>query len=192
LRYHSSKHSSGECKKGGSANEAHHHALDVSRHHGVHAGFGRLGFRWQDPPDTQRFVDDEEQTFVFADCGDFEVRSDYTVEGAITTFYDSSGNPDYYKMHLIFHDFFYSTENPDEGFAETNVESLVVDASSDTEVTVSGLQYHVTMPGEGIVLVGAGILRFDTETGEVVFEGGPHQLESADTDKVCAAFEAWE
>jgi hypothetical protein len=144
------------------------------------------------PPDTQRFVDDEVQTFLFADCGDFEVRSDFTVEGTITTFYDSSGNPDYYKMHLIFHDFFYSTENPDEGFAETNVESLVVDASSDAEVTVSGLQYHVTLPGEGIVLVGAGTLRFDTETGEIDFEGGPHQLESGDTDEVCAAFGALE
>lgn len=144
------------------------------------------------PPDTQRFVDDEVQTFVFANCGDFEVRSDFTVEGAITTFYDSSGNPDYYKMHLIFHDFFYSTENPDEGFAETNAESLVVDAPSDAEVKVSGLQYHVTIPGEGLVLVGAGTLRFDTETGEVVFEGGPHQLESLDTGEVCAAFEALE
>ena len=145
------------------------------------------------PPDRQRFVDDEEQTDVFADCGDFEVRSDFTVEGAITTFYDSSGNPDYYKMHLIFHDFFYSTENPDEGFAETNVVSLVsLDASGDTELKVSGLQYHVTIPGEGLVLVGAGTLRFDTETGEVVFEGGPHSLESDDTDKVCAAFDELE
>jgi len=142
------------------------------------------------PPDTQRFVDDEVQTFVFADCGAFEVRSDYTIEGAITTFYDSSGNPDYYKMHLIFHDFFYSTENPEEGFAETNVERLVVDASSDTEVKVSGLQYHVTLPSVGLVIVGAGTLRFDTETGEVVFEGGPHQLESGETDELCAAFEA--
>jgi hypothetical protein len=144
------------------------------------------------PPDTQRFVDGEVQTFVFAECGDFEVRSDFTVEGVITTFYDSSGNPDYYKVHVIFHDFFYSTENPDEGFAETDVESQLVDASSDALVKVSGVRYHLTMPGEGLVLVGAGTLRFDTETGEIVFEGGPGQLESGDTDEVCAAFEALE
>jgi hypothetical protein len=144
------------------------------------------------PPDTERFVDDEVQTFVFADCGDFEVRSDYTVEGVMTTFYDSSGNPDYYRVHIIFHDFFYSTDNPDEGFAETDVESLLIDASSDAEVKVSGVRYHLTIPGEGLVLVGAGTLRFDTETGDIVFQGGPGQLESRDTDEVCAAFEALE
>ena len=85
----------------------------------------------------------------------------------MTTFYDSSGNPDYYKVQVIFHDYFYSMENPDEGFAETDIESLLVDASSDADVKVSGLEYHLTMPGEGLVLVGAGILRFDTETGEL-------------------------
>jgi hypothetical protein len=50
------------------------------------------------PPDTRSFVDDEVQTFVFADCGDFEVLSDFTIEGEITTLYDSSGNPEYYKV----------------------------------------------------------------------------------------------
>jgi hypothetical protein len=50
------------------------------------------------PPDTESFVDDEVQAFVFAGCGDFEVRSDFTVEGEITTLYDSSGNPYYYKV----------------------------------------------------------------------------------------------
>jgi hypothetical protein len=127
----------GSARKGGSANEAHDHTIDVNCRPGAHVGVSRLGFHWQDPPDTQRFVDDEVQTFVIADCGDFEVRSDFTVEGTITTFYDSSGNPDYYKVLVIFHDFFYSTENPEEGFAETDLERQVVDASSDTLVSLS-------------------------------------------------------
>jgi hypothetical protein len=38
---------------------------------------------------------------------------------------------------VIFHDFFYSTENPEEGFAETDLERQVVDASSDTLVSLS-------------------------------------------------------
>jgi hypothetical protein len=104
----------------------------------------------------------------------------------ITTFYDRAGNPDYAKVHLVFHDFFYNSEKPGEGFAETNAVNVVIDLPSELEESASGVQYHVTVPGEGLVLIGAGRLVFD-EAKAVVFEGGPHQLLSGDTEKLCKA-----
>jgi hypothetical protein len=42
------------------------------------------------------------------------------------------------------------------------------------------------VPGGGAVLLQAGRLVFD-DAGDVVFEAGPHQVLSGDTDKLCEA-----
>jgi hypothetical protein len=136
--------------------------------------------------ERERFQFEETGNFI-ADCGAFQVLNDFVAEGQTITFSDSAGNQDYSKVHILFHDFFYSSETG-EGFAETNSVSVVLDASGG-EVTASGLSYHVTVPGEGLVLLDAGRLKFD-ESGEVVFEAGPHQARSGDTDKLCDAFVA--
>jgi hypothetical protein len=54
------------------------------------------------------------------------------------------------------------------------------------EETSMGLSYHVTGPGEGLVLLQAGRLEVN-DAGEVVFEAGPHQVLNEDTDKLCEA-----
>jgi hypothetical protein len=120
-----------------------------------------------------------------ADCGGFDVLTDYVLDIRSLVFLDSAGNEDFARVHLTFHDFFYNSETG-EGFAETNTGNNVIDLPSGAEVTSMGLSYHVTVPSEGLVLLQAGRLEFD-EAGEVVFVAGPHQVLEEDFDKLCEA-----
>jgi hypothetical protein len=126
-----------------------------------------------------------EETQVVADCGDFEVRTDVVLDIRAIVFFDDEGNADFARSHVQIHDFYYNSDTG-EGFAETEVSNSVVDLPSEEEITSVGLRYHVTVPGEGLVLVDVGRLEFD-ENGEVVFAAGPHQVEEEDFDKLCAA-----
>jgi hypothetical protein len=130
-----------------------------------------------------------EGTELVANCGDFgydfDVLTDYVLDLQIITFYDSAGNADYQRVQYTVHDFYYNSVTG-EGFAETESGHSLVDLPSEDEVTAQGLSYRVTVPGGGVVLLQAGRLVFD-EAGNVVFEAGPHQVLSGDTDKLCEA-----
>jgi hypothetical protein len=130
-------------------------------------------------------TDQFEGTEFIADCGDFDVLTDFVLDIRELVFFDSAGNEDFARVHLTFHDFFYNSETG-EGFAETNTGNNVIDLPSGAEVTSMGLSYHVTVPGEGVVLLQAGRLEFD-EAGNVVFVAGPHQVLEEDFDKLCEA-----
>jgi hypothetical protein len=127
----------------------------------------------------------EEGTEFIADCGDFDVLTDFVLDLATITFFDSAGNPDYARVHYTFHDFYYNSETG-KGFAETESGNNLIDLPGENEVTSAGLSYRVTVPGGGAVLLQAGRLVFD-DAGDVVFEAGPHQVLSGDTDKLCEA-----
>jgi hypothetical protein len=135
------------------------------------------------PPEVLTFH--EEGTEFIADCGDFDVLTDFELDLRVIVFFDDEGNEDFARLHFAFHDFFYNSVTG-EGFPETNSTNNLVDLQTGNEITSEGLSYHVTVPGEGVVLLQAGRLVFD-EAGEVVFEAGPHQVLNEDTDKLCEA-----
>ena len=47
---------------------------------------------------------------------------------------------------------------------------------NEETVTTIGSLYRITIPGQGIVAQDTGIITFDSVTGEVLFEGGPHEI----------------
>jgi hypothetical protein len=130
-------------------------------------------------------LEPETGTELIAECGEFEVLTDFVVDGQSTIFFDSDGNPDYARVHLRFVDFFYRSDTG-VGFTEHDHSNILIDLPSGEEVTSSGVSYRVTVPGEGVVLLQAGRLVFD-EAGEVVFQAGPHQVLNEDTEKLCEA-----
>jgi hypothetical protein len=142
-------------------------------------------------PETQTFH--QEGTDVVANCGGFKVLTDFEEDVRVTTFFDSAGNPDYARVQEHFQDFFYNSKTG-EGFAETDTLTAEFDLSrkgeiSEREITsIIGLAYHVTVPGEGVVLLDAGNLLYDAK-GHLVFEAGHHQIlgSDADTEKLCEA-----
>src|SRR5215211_262202 len=99
----------------------------------------------------------EKGTDLIADCGNFEVLTDFVVDGHSTIFFDSAGVPDYARAHLRFVDFYYNSETR-EGFTEHEHSNTLIDLPSGDEVTSSGVSYRVTVPGEGVVLLEAGRL----------------------------------
>jgi hypothetical protein len=127
-----------------------------------------------------------EGTDFVADCGAFDVLTDFEVDTREFLFFDNEGNEDFFRLHEHFHDFFYNSMTG-EGFAETDTVNYVRDFKSGTE-SLSGLFYHVTVPGEGVVLLDAGTLVADAE-GNLVLEAGHHQIlgSNPDTEKLCAA-----
>jgi hypothetical protein len=124
-----------------------------------------------------------EATGVIANCGDFMVLDDYELDVRTTTFFDRAGNPDSVRVQEQFRDFFYNSKTG-EGFAET---STLVFFRTLESYAVVGVGIHVTVPGEGVVLLDAGRLIVD-EDG-IVFEAGQHQIlgGNPDTEKFCAA-----
>jgi hypothetical protein len=120
----------------------------------------------------------------------FTVLFDWEIDGRILTYFDSAGNPDYARAHVISHDFVYSTENPEEGFAEIESENFLIDFPSENVASIvatSGLRFRLTVPGEGVVLLSAGRLVF--RPGEGVFVAGPQPV-LEDYLRVCEVFAA--
>jgi hypothetical protein len=125
------------------------------------------------------------------DNGIFAVLFDWEIDGRILTYFDSAGNPDYARAHVISHDFVYSTDNPEEGFAEIEVENNLIDFPSKNVASIvatSGLDFRLTVPGEGVVLLRAGRLAFD-QGGRVFFQAGPRPV-LEDYLRVCEVFAA--
>jgi hypothetical protein len=86
-----------------------------------------------------------------------------------------------FETHLVIHNNYKATiTNLATGFAYTDnsawMEVLHFNELGDLEtVTVIGGFFHITIPGQGIVAHDTGIITFNPFTGEVLFEGGPHE-----------------
>ena len=117
----------------------------------------------------------------------FDIRDDFVQQGTMTTFYDSNGDDVRYRFHFRYVDRFYNSETGKEYTATTANTIDFVDAQSG-QLDAMGLEYHLTVPGVGVVILDAGKL-IETADGEVVFESGKHQIlgSETDTDKFCEA-----
>jgi hypothetical protein len=133
----------------------------------------------------ERETSHAEGTAQITHCGDFSVLYDWVADLRILTYFDSAGNPDYVRVHAIFHNFVYSTENPEEGFAAIESRNNLFDFPI---VATSGLRFRLTVPGEGVVLLSAGRVVVEDDA-EVVFQAGPRPV-GEDYDRLCEVFAA--
>jgi hypothetical protein len=121
--------------------------------------------------ETFRFT--EEFHFVLSQaeyCPGFDVQIDVENKIVVQVFAD--------RLHIHINSKGTQT-NLATGFVLTdngNWTDLVrLDGEGNAEnVSTRGSVFHITIPGLGIVQLDAGIITFDPETGEVLFEGGPH------------------
>jgi hypothetical protein len=94
------------------------------------------------------------------------------LDGLYTAFFDQQGNLVREQIH------FQGTGelvNTVTGKTETGSSPTmeIVDYKRGTDTTV-GLVFHNNIPGQGIVALAAGRITFNLDTGELIFEGGPH------------------
>ena len=98
-----------------------------------------------------------------------------------------------FQTHLVIHNEFKSTlTNLATGFfLDDNgawKDVLHFDEMGDLEnVTTIGSIFRITVPGHGIVVQDTGIITFDPATGEVLFEGGPHEQFHGTAPGLCEA-----
>ena len=142
------------------------------------------------PPTFEELDPETADVVLVEDCpqdGGFDIRDDFVVEGTITTYYDRNGEPIRIWAHIRAIDRFYNSETGKEYTATTAniIHFLDLQTGQDNAM---GLEYQLTVPGVGLVVLDGGKLIFDAE-GDVVFEAGQHQIlgSNPDTEKFCEA-----
>jgi hypothetical protein len=138
-------------------------------------------------PPTTEVVTIENFTFVdTALCG-FPVT--FTENGTfkITTFYDDEGNP-VRTILTNYNDRYTSSATANGKTLVTNYPLVVITPSEDGTRIELGLRNAYHVPGGGVVLLDAGRVVLDLETGETVFEAGQHQFLEGDAEAFCGYF----
>ena len=125
-----------------------------------------------------------------ADCDDFNVLWEGTVDGYIKVFFDKDGNwkkyVEFYKG--VHHDStYYIAEDPDIRVSGGPVEIEKNTWYPNGTQVVVGLSSKITIPGHGVVVHDAGRVIYDLVTGEMIFQAGPGDL-YVDTAPLCEFF----
>jgi len=102
-----------------------------------------------------------------------------------TTFYDREGNV--VKSILSNYNVRYTSTATANGKTLLTNYPLVFVTYTDADVRV-GLRNAYTVPGVGVVLLDAGRLVLDPETGDVIFEAGQHQVVEGSVSAFCSYF----
>jgi hypothetical protein len=91
-----------------------------------------------------------------------------------------------FDSYIVFHNVYTSTlTNLVTGFAiQDNGDWKDIDHFGQPNVTTVGTNFRITIPGHGMVGQDTGIITVDNNTGEVLFEGGPHE-NFQDPELVC-------
>jgi len=129
------------------------------------------------------FVDDG----VVANCGTFTVVAHYTGTVKITTYFNAQGDP----IRRLFQGTARGTlTNSVTGFTVKDAPSIrngFLDLVTG-RVTNVGVDFHITVPGSGVVVLQAGRIVFDG-AGPPIFIAGPHFPPPVQMAMICAALD---
>lgn len=122
------------------------------------------------------------------DCGDFVIDGQWSSWERGTNFFDNDGNLTDTKIHVHF---LGKLTNHNTGLTirDDGYLTIKIDYIANTE-TDAGLFWSLNVPGHGVVALDAGNLVWDTATGELLHEGGPHQvlLDGLDVDATLCTY----
>jgi hypothetical protein len=105
----------------------------------------------------------------------------------LTTFYDDAGNPvksvatNYRTRYTV-------SATANDKTLTTNAPAVVVESFEHATELVLGLHNAYHVPGEGVVLLDAGRILIDLQTGQALSEAGPHQLFAGNAQAFCGFF----
>ena len=125
----------------------------------------------------------EVDDLFLADCGDFDLRDEFTVEFEGTVFTDDDGNVTRVVEHVGGSDRFYNSVTGKSVTGTIN-SGEIVDLVNGT-VTQSGTIARITVPGEGVFFFDVGKYIFDFEEGLVFLAGSHHAFFEEDYDRLC-------
>lgn len=141
------------------------------------------------PPTTETTVVVNAETVDSDICAAFGFDVTFVENGSFKTktYYDADGN----EVKTILTNSsvrFTSTATANEKTLLTNY-PLVFITRGDGDIRV-GLRNAYHVPGAGVVLLDAGRLILDIDTGDVEFEAGQHELLNGSVDDFCGYFES--
>ena len=136
-----------------------------------------------EPPFEQRGLgaSGRPEIFRFTDVFDFVAPAGTECPFAVQTVGQNRIIVQVFETRFVVHNNYKSTvTNLETGFAYRDngnwMEVFRFDELGDVEtVTRVGSDWHITLPGLGIVVHDAGKITLDGSTGEVLFEAGPHE-----------------
>lgn len=138
-----------------------------------------------------RFTDSfTEAPMLIADCGDYEV---WTKDSQLylngTIHYDNEGSPIMIITHWKVEDTYWSPETLKEVSVDVKLFNSV-EVLATGEFQSAGIQFRLTLPGEGTILMDVGRYVFDADFN-IIFKSGKHPVffpEEGGTEKLCAFF----
>lgn len=124
---------------------------------------------------------------LLANCDGFQVFDDYDVTIVQVNYYNKDGT------RVEIHQAIKGTDTYRQsvtGETITMGTHFMVHIDMQTLLNASaGLQYHLTVPGLGNVLIDAGRTVYDLHAETFVFLAGPHQVNTGDTASLCTVFD---
>ena len=143
-------------------------------------------------PSTTTTLKPDRGNVVLIRCGQgrdaFDIRDDYVVKGTAPTYYDSNGDPVRIRYDFQAVDRFYNSKTGKE-YTSTHANTMDFENLETRQFEAHGVEYLLTIPGFGEVLLDAGKLIFDKKNN-VTFESAKHQILGSDPDdmeKFCEA-----
>lgn len=123
-----------------------------------------------------------------ADCGDFTVLESFYLEVTVMLHRDKDGQVVKIMQHLSTggRTTYFNSENPSISLTGGPEQPVLKMDLISGKMTVSGVNYKLTIPGGGMVFHQGGHYTFDPLTGWTQV-GGPDDLWSGDFDALCAA-----
>lgn len=116
----------------------------------------------------------------WGDCPGFTIDATYMADRRNEDFYDAQGNLVLERRHVQFSGVLYNESDPSRSLTYTGDFTLTFDDVANT-LTVTGLNDHVIVPGQGVVHLTAGLTVMYPDGG--VVEHGPN----GDVTKLCTA-----
>ena len=106
--------------------------------------------------------------------------------------FDQNGNPLSDSLHFANASVTFTNVANGKSFSTRAPSTLRVDFKPDGSITVTivGLTAAITVPGQGVIFLQAGKIVFDGAVGgPILFQAGPQDLFSGNTQALCAALQ---
>ena len=119
-------------------------------------------------------------------CGDYDITDSWYGNVNITYYWNPDGSLDRYHIHGEFVDHMTNPKNGKSATGRTQGYNFFEDLDDAPGVWKhAGLMFHVTLPGQGVVVIDAGyMIMYD---GQITYMKGNHQFNGGELDKLCAA-----
>ncbi len=129
------------------------------------------------------FTEQFEVTDV-VNCGDFDAIAEFVERDRVIVFFDNEGNPVRFQIHANFRGIV--TNSVTGKSVPDRADFTIFEDFVEGTTALVGKKFGITVPGEGIAVHDTGNIVFDADFN-VIFVGGPHQVNLEGLTALCAA-----